>query len=888
MKEKVDSVIAKHPYFLLISISLLTGVVLYSQFIFGDKILAYAGWGYDTKHSYLPSYEFWHNRIADGHFSVFDFSYGWGTNVFAVIWAIMDPFSGIPILLSLIAGVDFIGKTLVYFQILKSVCISVIGLMYFRIMGYSFKSALIPAYIMGYCGYMVVTGEHYFFSTYAFFFMMILLFTEKSMQQVKLQKGLYICIAWLASISIYALFQSALAIGIYVLMRNFLLSQNGKEYFWRMYQVVKGAILGLLLGMFSVLPQVYAVLIDSSRVNGKENLAEKIMGAFKLLPRGFVLETVSNFFSSNFYGTVNEYHGYGSSRFSTTPYFFGIFFTFSIIHFFLKIVYKTENKKERIVKIVAFCLGTVVLFSQFFIQLSNLFVYLQWRFVFVMLPFFGMICAEFLEDLLSNRHISMISFILPAFTVLLIFGCCDKNVRFIKIAAYMALFCICILELFFFLRRFLKNKQNVMFIILLGVTAGNLLVDDWIVIYGDQFIMEKEMLENGYRDSRINNMLRVVDEQEKTNFYRIDRTYVDGITPDILFSFVQPMRTLSVYNSTLSKNLVRAVSCLADTSFYTQMGYSIGSIGLKFDSNLADLFGLKYVISNRRRDIFGWEEIKEENGLFLYKNTGIDGVGLLYPQCIQESVYEKLNDIEKCFIANQYLVIADGEVEHSQHGNRNIIYQDVSERITRIEQSDNMDILYLSSFNKNAGSLCLEIKMDEKNRQGGTLYFYNQDGIETDSKECLPEESSGNIVSKVPVDTAYIKILLNDKKRNSHSYCLYECIEKNYTNSGVHLINERMSGTVRGRIDIQKDSYLLLPIPYEDCWDIKINGVTVDSIKADFGFIAVAMEAGSNSLDMRYNNRFNRAGSTISLTIWIMLIFSRGIAALGMRIKKAR
>lgn len=887
MKEKKDGVFIRNPYFLLISVSLITGLILYYPFIFGDKILAYAGWGYDTRHSYLPAYEFWHNRIAQGRFSMFDFTYGWGTNVFAVIWALMDPFSGFPILVSLIAGVNFIGKTLALFQILKSVCISVVGFKYFRLMGYSLKSAFIPSYIMGYCGYMIVTGEHYFFSTYAVFFAMILLFAELSMQQAKMHKGLYICIAWLAAISVYAVFQAALAVGIYVLIRSSMLSKDSNEYILRVYQVIKGAIIGMLLSLFSVLPQIYAILVDSSRVNTKRGLAETILGAFKLLPKGFILETVSNFFSSNLYGTINEYHGYGSSRFSTTPYFFGMLFTFSAVHFAIKLIRQDGSKKERFIKISAFCIGFLVLFSQFFIQLSNLFVYLQWRFVFALLPFFGMVCADFLEDLFHNKQIRAATFMIPAVTVILILWNCDKNIRFIRIAAYLAVVCICILELIFFMRRYLKSRHHVLFLLLLALTAVNLLADSGIVVYADQSIMEKYQLENGYRDSRITSMLQEVEEQEGANFYRIDRTYVDGITPDILFSFVQPMRTLSVYNSTLSTNLVSAVTCLADTSFYTQMGYSIGSIGMKFDSDLADLFGLKYVISHMRRDLPGWEEVKEVDGLFLYRNTRMNGAGVLYSQSMPESAYEKLTDVEKCFLANQYLIV-DSDRKNNETDIGNLAYQDVSDRILEINETEDSEVLYLSSSAENAGSLCLEITMDEVSRQSANLSFYNQDGMETDTKMCQPGTGSGNIVSKVPLDTAYIKITLDDKNRTPDGYRLYECTQKGYTNSGVHLTNEGMGNVVSGWIDAQKDSYLLLPIPYEDCWELKINGETAEYRKADYGLIAVEMDAGTSLLTMKYDNKFNKAGSTVSMTVFAVLILMHGRAVFRKRRKNAR
>lgn len=865
--------INKRPYLFLCIVSLLTGILLYSQFIFGDKILAYAAWGSDTRQSYLPTYEFWHNRIAEGRFSIYDFSYGWGTNVFVALWGIADPFSAIPILLSLVFGINFIGRSLVYFQLLKSVLISLLGMRYLKMLGYSGQSAFLPSYALGYCGYMIVTGEHYFFSTYAVFFMLILIYTEKTLQSRRFQWGLVAATAWMSILSAYAFFQTALAIGLYVLVRNSMLEERASLWFWNIWLILKGAAIGFLCSAFSFLAQAYEIFVISGRTDRDVSLWEKAVDAMQLLSDGFLQETVYNLFSNNLFGTINQYQGYGGARFCTTPWFMGVLLSFSLTYFLYKTIKSIRSPKTFAFRMIIFILGLIILFTCFYTMLTNLFVYLQWRFVFTMLPFGALALTDFLEDLFSEKKIPLAVFVIPAVIATAITGSCniDENaICFSAVCMLAATLLTAVLCIVFSVTHRKKNL-SLLWAGLLCITGAHLLADDAVVLYKDQRIMQKSELLNGYRDARIEEILTHVEEAEKDTFYRIDRTYADGTTPDIMLSFVHPARTLSVYDSMINTNLVDAVTTLSGTYFYTQEGYNIGSCGTKFDAALADIYGLKYVISNMQRQLPDWDLYEENNGLYVYKNAKQNGAGLLYRKCITQEAYQKLDDVAKAFAFSSYIIT--DEAIGNPKDTADLSYTDITERITGIEEWEACDLVSLNMPQEESRhTVCLSMELSGEIGRSLTISIFNQNGNCTDQKQVTTTEGQKRLICNVPNDAATVKIEYDKQTLSIAGYGLYQNAKTDYSGEGVFLENKKMGSVIEGNIEAQQPSYLLLPVPYEENWNIWLNGEKAEYAKADFGFMMVKIESGKHDFRMEYDNRINKAG------LWISLLTLAGIA----------
>ena len=97
-----------------------SGLLIYSQFVFGDRFLAFgtfADVGSDTVQQYLMHYHSVVNHIRDGNVSFWDFNNGFGVNMFQM--NLFDPTLILLYLIGLIRGSNHIWGALVYVQILR-------------------------------------------------------------------------------------------------------------------------------------------------------------------------------------------------------------------------------------------------------------------------------------------------------------------------------------------------------------------------------------------------------------------------------------------------------------------------------------------------------------------------------------------------------------------------------------------------------------------------------------------------------------------------------------------------------------------------------------------------------------------------------------------------
>ncbi|MCY8451254.1 YfhO family protein, partial [Bacillus spizizenii] len=80
---------------------------------------------------------------------------------------------------------------------------------------------------------------------------------------------------------------------------------------------------------------------------------------------------------------------------------------------------------------------------------------------------------------------------------------------------------------------------------------------------------------------------------------------------------------------------------------------------------------------------------------------------------------------------------------------------------------------------------------------------------------------------------------------------------------------------------LPKNQYIMLPIPYEKGWELKINGKTQTIEKADYAFIAFKAQKGDNHIELAYYPPYFKISALISLVSLLL-------AVLYIRRKKAR
>ena len=88
-------------------------------------------------------------------------------------------------------------------------------------------------------------------------------------------------------------------------------------------------------------------------------------------------------------------------------------------------------------------------------------------------------------------------------------------------------------------------------------------------------------------------------------------------------------------------------------------------------------------------------------------------------------------------------------------------------------------------------------------------------------------------------------------------------------------ITERYKNYFKANIDLDSDNILLIPIPNNKGWNIKVNGEMVTPISVNGGFIGLELNAGHNDIEMNFMSSYFKVGlilSFIGLVSFIVIV----------------
>lgn len=863
--------IEKHPYVCLIILIFLTGTVLYSPFIFGEYIFAYSDWGYDTKHSFLPIYEFYAQRLADFRWDNYDFSYGLGTSVFANIYIFLDPFSALNIFMGSIFGEDIIGFFLIIVHWAKNIALGCLGLHYLRMFRFSNVTSIISSYVIAFCGFIMITGQHYQFATYAVLYMCITIMCEKFIRNEKWWIGLALSLAVVGVMGPYPMFQTLIALGIYSLIRVIQEGNEIKKIIIKLLKLIGIMILGLMISMFAFLPQCYEILSVSNRISNGSSIFDVIKDSFSLLPKEYLESGFFRLFSNNLQGLINSWEG-PRVYFSTTPFFFSLFFPFCIAQYVARLFDKKKSVKEKLMRVVILGLMVFIFTCKFIPAFSNMFSYIEYRFTFVILPVFLMCFAETIEDLFVYKKLNVCACVAAtAVSIVLLVNCFKSQNEYSIISLKETILVFCMLACVGIAIQIVKNKvlDKVLKHTLFGLIAFSLCFDAAVSLYIDRAPVTKTEYAENFQMPYLQKFQKVIEENEGDNFVRVDRTFLgyDG-SPDIMCSFICPVRTVSVYNNTLSRYTVEFVQKLMGKEAVTQIGYSLNSYGNWFDNHTADLLGLKYIVSQSNVKHEGWKIISEYNGYYLYQNEEIQSTGLLYDKYITTDEFEKLDDKSKCIVTKQSIIL-DKEIPEIEK-KISYTYDVISTELEFETIEDNGIQQFCLKVPENIGNGIIELQYSGK----GVYYLQNEQKENLDSGSfALSEEVVQKCIS-ISSDVRYITIVPDDGMEINLEVLQLCRVASDYDKS-VKFSNAGMGNVVEGKVEIEDEKILYMPITYDSNWKVFVNGQEAEIIRADYGFMGVILQAGENTIRFEYHNRWLYIGiwaSVVGLAIMCALI----------------
>lgn len=700
----------KNPYFVLNVIIIVIGFSIYAPFIFGNWVYAYSDWGYDTKHSYLAIYEYYVNRIQCLQRSFYDFSHGLGTNIFPILSFACDPFGLFIIVGGVVFGKGCVPQLLIFAFLLKNIALGNIGLRFLKMFHLSNKSAILAATVLSFCGYMMITGQHYMFATYAVLYMLSILMLEHYIRHEKHWLGLVMIVAWQGIIGPYYLFQSLIGLAIYCIVRYCWIENSVKLVIYKLVKILGYVVLGVAISMFSFLPQCYEILVVSNRIGEQQSLFQKMIESIAILPVSVLKSGFLRLYSANLEGLINNWEGV-TPYFSQTPYCFSVFLVYGIIYQWNKTYKGGFSLKEKVIRILIFVLAIFVTCCTFIPALTNAFSYISFRFAFIIIPLELWCVADSLNDLFCSNKVHP-GFCWPIMFFSTLMLCILSNTTDIIVKYNLwvvlgAVFAVPTIISLLYCTSSVKMRRS-LYAAMFLVLVLPIMCDSVISLYCDRSIMKKNQI-NAYLMPEFEYFLKSIQEREGDNFYRVERDYLgyDG-SPDTTFSFICPTRTLSSYNSTLSGFVGRFCANMIGTDVLSHVSYANGSYGMCFDNQIACMLGLKYIVSREKREHEDWILLDEYKGYYLYLNNNLETAGGLYDAYITEDEYQSLDEEVKSELLSGVLVLEDKVIEDKLH-------YDLTQKNVDIERFSND----MSVCNENMGD---KITIRTNNKEDKWLY----------------------------------------------------------------------------------------------------------------------------------------------------------------------
>ena len=890
----------------LIKYMVLTCLFLYIPIIFGKILLVYPDMGYDTYNAYLPQYELIVNKLASGHFSLMDFTYGMGTNAFNMQLFLFDPFSLISVLFGLLFGTKNIAYAIVYMQIIKSI-IAGIGC-YYYLSEYSFsrKSKTLAAYIFAFSGYMIGAGQHYQFATAPVFVILVLLFIEKSFKNKRYLIALAGIIALTSCWSIFFAFHVIVFSVIYIFIRVFQIIDK-ITFIGIMKKLLPFAstyILGIMLSGVIFLPSLYQIINTSARTISDVPLLTKIIMSFKLINKDDFKMSFLRFFSENIQGTVNNWTG-GPYHFGAAHYFFSVALVLCIPQYIMNSFSKVKFIKEKIMKAIIITLVVFSTTSYFFGYLSNVFATTNWRFVYVLTPLFAIVIADTFDKIyIEKRFNRFANYAILLIGVVSIAIYYDRGSGISsKITVINVLSCLVISSVILdFITTYRgKNKRvtKIAFILISLCIAFNIFSDNIVTIYGGRTFLSKEQLSTTYHDKNISEIVSYLNEKEKNNFYRLEKDFNEA-TPLFTYSGIERYRSTSTYNSTLNKNTIEFVKQIGNpyvTPGDTLQAYAAGSFGELFDNLVTDNLGIKYLISRNQIDREGWVLEKQFDDLFLYKNEDLDYAGILYENYITTEDFASLSLAEKKLFMADCIVLNDVNKDFNQISkigftniSNAIDYDNIVNQNSWIDSKQITGEIIGSSWQDGVYDIPINTKNTNIQNQQNIFKFNIDPKITFDIKvafdlgkgfnfnqgvdysQTVYGEQDNSVIIKIPSNAKAVRLIFAQTGFHISDMGILTK-GKSYTNESIIFENPNFGGIVSGTVYTQKDSLLYIPIPYEEGWKAYVDEAEAEILQANYGFSAIEVKQGEHKVEFKYTTPWLVPGALLSgLAIIILII----------------
>jgi uncharacterized membrane protein YfhO len=623
-------------------------LLIYKNYIAGDRYLLFHDWGSDSIHQMLPFIHYFTSKLDTSHLWVHGSVLGNNIFTFPTLCSSLDP---VLHLIFLSSSIHDIPGRFVYYAMLKSTMGGLFFYFFLRRLLLSPQVAVMGALSYAFCGAFTANSTWTVFLVPSLLSSLsFVLWAFKVWQQDDKWYLFSLSIFYftLSTQPIVTLYQLSVFGCFYILFDHLQMYRNidhrGLRDLGIMFlKVAFNAGIGVCLASFVLLPHFYYFLFENVRIS-KHALSLLAMPQVKEL-----LSIPVRMFSNDFFGTANAWSGhYGYLNYFELPFLYcGILIVISILSAFtVSFLAKTNRRHVRPAAILLslLILGLVFPGVRAYMYYGGQAFYFRWMSAFAIAGLV-IVGSQSLEYLLSfplsrGRKTLLITVCLGIIASVCSFHASpwikglpspDPFVSMVIVA------CAAGYALIFYFCRFSAVKQ-----LLLIVLFSELILQGYWTVSHDRYpISRGEDPSQTYANRSVLTALELLRSSDVTRFYRISKTPEYGYCTDNS-SLSQAYYGTRGYMSLNTKATVEFFSRLdIKNECVNAKLYLPGFLGRHFLDNLV---GVRYYLKRGKLPIPQWAvKIRQVGETEIYMNPLSFPLGTIYDQYLHEEEFDSMH-----------------------------------------------------------------------------------------------------------------------------------------------------------------------------------------------------------------------------------------------------
>lgn len=628
-----------------------TCLVVFNEYVFGGRIMAFFDVGSDTIQQYVPQYSSIVNMLRNDTFALWNSSEGFGINMFLL--NMTNPALVVIYALGFIFGTEQMTYYLVYVYIGEILLAGITCYLFLSAFRLRELPKAMASYMYAFNGFLIVWGQHYQFAIIPTLLMVELLLIERCIRFPKKWKLLTLQSFVIMLSSCYIAYMIFIFCGCYVVVRVFILPlKSFFDYVKNVFRLAVTMLLGVGLGGIALLPFVEALMHVSSRMQAEKTLFDRIFdtqypGSYNWVLMGRIFSTTSRGISM-YNGYLNYYED-PCLWFSTLAVLLAAQYIF-LIPFISGARMKRDQEspvgtrgfriKRDIVQylLIPICVisvthaGIATIFNGFTAPFS--------RYLFLAFPYFAIVVAVTMNEIMRAKRVSVIGLIIGAAVCIRFYRVYQQHPEIpnIKMVSRIHMFTSLAMVLVLLLYMLLRSVKAARYIVP-AVLCLLLIFNETLDCYTD-FLDRDSVWKGGtyYEVMYDPDILAALDylKSKDPEYYRLEKETSATLCMD---SMVQDYHSISVYNSTMNANVQNYAARYWPDIIYPDRNHYM-YIQDAANEAQADLLGLKYVLSDEDASQFpGMEVVKEFGDIKILAADDVENICSVYDADALKSVY---------------------------------------------------------------------------------------------------------------------------------------------------------------------------------------------------------------------------------------------------------